>query len=268
MNKKNDILVVFSDVDGTLVHYPDHCSSNNANCNDDDEKLLDDADSSFFRLPPSSTGMQGFISSQTLVTCQELRRQREKLVLVSGMRTSTLFKRLPFLPRADAYCCDAGGRIFYPVKVPPKEKQEDDALIVHPESYPGATDNDLEPFTLVEDLEWRQKMSSPQAAGTDGYIGVEIATTQEKSPLPVSDRVGVLWDFARELSSQGYVLDTKGYATCFRVNRKQQHQTADADENFDQLLAGTAFPCPPGLATSTNLGCIDYYPVASGKRNW
>jgi hypothetical protein len=35
------------------------------------------------------------------------------LVLISGMRTTTLFQRLPYLPRADAYVSESGGTIFY-----------------------------------------------------------------------------------------------------------------------------------------------------------
>ena len=35
-------------------------------------------------------------------------------VLITGARTSTLLTRLPFLPAADAYVAENGGRIFYP----------------------------------------------------------------------------------------------------------------------------------------------------------
>ena len=35
-------------------------------------------------------------------------------VLITGARTSTLLARLPFLPAADAYVAENGGRIFYP----------------------------------------------------------------------------------------------------------------------------------------------------------
>jgi len=88
----DDIRIVFSDVDGTLVHYPE-------DFNDETEE----AGNRILKLPPSATGMQGIISSRTIVYCREL-RQKQKLVLISGMRTSTLLKRLPYLPRADAYC--------------------------------------------------------------------------------------------------------------------------------------------------------------------
>ena len=33
---------------------------------------------------------------------------------MTGARTSTLLQRLPFLPAADAYASENGGRIFYP----------------------------------------------------------------------------------------------------------------------------------------------------------
>ena len=33
---------------------------------------------------------------------------------MTGARTSTLLQRLPFLPAADAYVSENGGRIFYP----------------------------------------------------------------------------------------------------------------------------------------------------------
>lgn len=89
---KSDIRLVFSDVDGTLVHYPS-------------KTVASDEGNQIIKLPPSATGMQGVISSRTLVLCRELRRQQTvTLVLVSGMRTTTLLKRLPYLPRADAYC--------------------------------------------------------------------------------------------------------------------------------------------------------------------
>ncbi len=69
-------------------------------------------------LPPSKTGQRGVISSKTLQLCQKLRHRGMPFVLVSGMRSTTLFQRLPYLPRADAYVSESGGRIFYPVDIP------------------------------------------------------------------------------------------------------------------------------------------------------
>jgi len=61
------------------------------------------------------------------------------------------------------------------------------------------------------------------------------------------------------------VLDMESYSTCFRVNRK--HQMESGMDKFDALLRGE-IERPLGLATSINLGCIDFYPVDSGKKNW
>lgn len=112
-------------------------------------------------------------------------------------------------------------------------------------------------------MEWRSKMEKPNAAGTDGYEGKDGLGTEAK--VPVEERSGLLWNYALSLMDKGYVLDTKGYSTCFRVNRKQQ--TSITDEEFDALMTGKV-PRPAGLGTSTNLGCVDFYPIESGKKNW
>jgi hypothetical protein len=256
MKTTEDLAIVFSDIDGTLVHYP---------TDDDQEKGLQEEssnDNRILELPPSSTGMKGVISSKTLRQCQEVRRQGVKLVLVSGMRSSTLLKRLPYLPRADAYCCEAGGRIFYPI-----QQNEDTAgHTVTPASYDGARAQDLEAFGLVEDMDWRLEMGKLDAAGKDGFVSNELGDDNKKAPMSIADREGSLWEFARRLVADGYILDIKGYASCFRINRNQQ-TPGMSKKAFDALSDGSiAYPLE--LSTSTNLGCVDFYPVASGKKNW
>ena len=249
---------VFSDVDGTLVHYPTN------------ENNLVGGEEGIIHLPASSTGMRGVISSKTLKLCQDLRRkQNTKLTLVSGMRTSTLLKRLPYLPKADAYASEAGGRIFYPVN----DLNRYNGTVIKPIHFDGATEEEISPFGLVEDLHWRQEMSRESAAGNDGYVGdvfdifvnslneVESSSSQIKD---VSNRKGSLWGLANELQKEGFVLDTKGYSCCFRVNFKQQ--SGISEEKFHELSLRDVTQY--GLATSVNLGCIDFYPKMSGKKNW
>jgi hypothetical protein len=240
------IPIVFSDIDGTILHYPDEKSS----CAVEQEpgnRLLE--------LPPSSTGMVGVLSSRTLVQCRELRRLGVKFVLISGMRSSTLMKRLPFLPKADAYCCEAGGRIFVP---------SSSGYKVTPVRFDGADEEDLKPFFLREDMEWRSGMEEITAAGKDGFVGINHNDQQEETEIPLSIRQGALWQHASLLMEQGLVLDTKGYATCFRVNRKQQ----TSESLFELFLMKHAVACPPEFSSSTNLGCVDVYPSGSGKLNW
>ena len=251
-----ELLVVFSDLDGTLIHYPQDLLS------DDDTASRGRPGNRILKLPPSSTGLEGIISSGTLAKCRDLRAKGIKLVLVSGMRTATLLKRLPYLPRADAYCTEVGGRVFYPTDVlllPDKG-----GFVCDPKAYDGAKPADLQSFGLREDLEWRGLMKDKEAASEDGYAGNEV--NAEGDVIPVSKRRGILWQFASRLENEGLVVDTKGYSTCFRVNRKHQLDES-AKEKFDSLMRGDV-PFPPQLATSTNLGCVDFYPVGSGKKNW
>lgn len=275
--------IVFSDVDGALIHYP--------NGEDEDDSCVDPANR-ILTLPPSATGMTGVISSLTLQSCRALRKTGVKLVLVSGMRTSTLLNRLPYLPKADAYCSEAGGRIFYPTEPAPGEVEGDSDFQQQwtPVEFSGASSEDLRPFGLREDRAWRKRVGSAQGAGKDGYAGNEISSDRlcdaddeeeeclidydntagfpkQEEVIPVPRRTGALWDFARRLQDDhGLVLDTKSYSTCFRVNRKHQTGGPKGEENFRALLEGDIV-VPPQLAISTNLGCIDVYPASSGKRN-
>jgi hypothetical protein len=245
----SSIDVVFSDLDGTLIHYPK---------DPDDLSRLQNT-RGMILLPPSSTGMIGVMSSRTLKLCRDI-RQGVKFILVSGMRASTLLKRLPYLPKADAYCCEAGGRIFYPVA-----GERPNCLAILPFAFIGADSQDLEPFYLIEDMGWRREMEKSEAAGIHGYVGNEALFGDQSEAIPLEVREGILWSHARSLASRGFVIDMKGYSTCFRVNRK--HQTAEVLPHFD-LLASGQIPCPSELSTSSNLGCIDFYPASSGKRNW
>ena len=249
--------IVFSDVDGTLVHYP---------------RPLPDNDANIIALPPSSTGMRAIISPETLRLCRDIRQRGRKLVLVSGMRTTTLLHRLPYLPRADAYCSEAGGRIFYPTTSTSTTTSSNSSTegYITPLPYEGALTDDLQAFGLQEDLEWRQIME--KAAGPDGFIGQEIKVllTQAKAPplVPAAARQGPLWEFAQSLERRGLVLDTKGYATSFRVTTNQQSSSSPTAMETLRALQEGQIPLPPEVTMRTNLGSMDFYPKISGKKNW
>jgi hypothetical protein len=109
-------------------------------------------------------------------------------------------------------------------------------------------------------MDWRRRIEG--AAGTDGYESDGLGSD---ALVLVAERKGLLWDFARNLAAKGYIIDAEGYSSCFRVNRMQQ--TTLTGKDFETLLSGKVSH-PEGLATSTNLGCVDYYPAESGKKNW
>lgn len=240
------IKVVFSDVDGTLVHYPTHLTKDQGKGDDDDTQILDKDGYETLFLPPSSTGMRGVISRKTLDLCQILRKEHGvKLVLVSGMRSTTLLQRLPYLPLADAYCSEGGGRIFYPTG----RYDEDDRL------------------QLKEDLSWRRKLENSNAAGSGGYFNklaeesiVNVISNENDviGSTPIMERRGKLWDFARVLMSKGWIIDFKGYATSFRI--KFRSDSPGSTKELLELIPGE-------LSTSINLGMADVYPRASGKVN-
>lgn len=242
------LLAVFSDIDGTLVHYPES------------HDLAQDTKEGWILLPRSKTGTVGVISELTIESCQALRRKGVRLVLVTGARTSTLLQRLPYLPLADAYVTENGGRIFYPTKEPPPVNSRNQKCFVF-EHY---SEPDNQSVTIVEDSEWRQHMQS--IVDSSGYPGNEMNDGPAASRIALPQRQGVLWEYARKLEQTGIVLDTNGYATCFRINRKQQRDA----QIFDDLLRQTndaIVQLPDGLVSSINLGCMDVYPGISGKKN-
>jgi len=196
-----------------------------------------------------------------------------KFVIISGMRTRTLLQRIPFLPSADAYCCEGGGQIFYQIPVGKPKNCETTSIIddsgeeadvenktmgtALPEIYESRNEEGAVQghFRLQEDMEWRKIMGHVSAAGPDGYDGI----------VDIQKRDGLLWSFARKLVKMGWVIDYSGYGTCFRVHRgKQLHKAKQSKEIFDVELPNLK---PAGLACSTNLGCVDFYPDRSGKKN-
>jgi len=335
IENNDEICIIFSDLDGTLIHYPDN-----------KEDKLSNKDG-LLKLPKSSTGMSGIISSQTLCSIRNIRNgncggvggsnSNVKFVLISGMRTSTFLQRLPYLPKADAYATENGGRIFYPLPVQNinnnnnnnnNDTTNKNTFWVKPKRFKGSTKDDLIPFGIHEDMNWRKKMINTKALGGrgDGYDDrdddsdgntsddnssgyASFALLDQKQEDVLRERDGLLWDFARDLiHNKHFKIDTKGYSTCFRVNRKHQNQNQrnveSSSENkfifkFEDLYNGKLLNQPPWIidddtntdngnnnaidedghiilsepiqskiAWSVNLNCVDFYPSISGKKNW
>ena len=81
-------MAVFSDIDGTLVHYPKNLMQQSSG--DGDTHHVKDADNNnendLLYLPPSKTGQRGVISFKTLRLCQQIRNEGVPFVLVTGAR--------------------------------------------------------------------------------------------------------------------------------------------------------------------------------------
>lgn len=76
------------------------------------------------------------------------------------------------------------------------------------------------------------------SAGPDGYDNILETNnlTQLNDNVIDERRRGRLWECAQSLIDQGYIIDTEGYATSFRINRKLQTND-DLLQNFDNFIA-------------------------------
>lgn len=142
---------------------------------------------------------------------------------VAGARLGTLLARLPFIPAADAYVCEGGGRIFYPAC---------------PLDCPAAA-------PLAEDMAWRRMQ-----AGAAGPPGQDVT--------PPEQRDGRLWEFFRHLKATAPLVhaDAVSYTTAFRL-KGPSDAVAAAIQGLPEGLAtalnlGAADVFP---ATSGKVGC-------------
>ena len=212
--------IVFTDLDGTLIHYPGH----------DGCPVLDpDAADSVITLLPSTTGLRGVISAATLAGLAALRAlPGVRLVIVSGARSSTLDRRLPYLPACDAIAVEGGGRLYWAGRRAAA-------------GTPVVAD-------LSEDLEWRAAH-----AATAG-------PPSQNEETPPEQRQGALWDAYRALVADGWAPDAVAYSTAFRLPlRTDRTGKTGAD------LAAALAALPLSLQATSNLGCADVLPATSGK---
>lgn len=227
--------LLFTDIDGTLVHYGDAQnawgasapSAGGGSATNRESEWVDWADAAtgalhrVLHLPPSSTGKRGAIGELTLRLLAEAHAQGDvAVVVVSGARSTTLSSRLPCLPPATALAAENGGRLWW-----------------HRADRPTLAQ-------LEEDASWRDAHA----------VGAGPRANDALAPL---HRSGPLWDAYRAFISDGWTPDAAGYTTSFRLPLRAGKTEADLDAALARL--------PPTLAHSRNLGCADVYPVSSGK---
>ena len=205
-------------------------------------------------LPPSTTGRVGVISRATLELCAALRASGVCLAIVSGARTATLLTRLPFLPAADAYVSENGGRIFYPAGAAPASGVSDGGGGPAAAAAAAAAAALPTACPLVEDLEWRALLAP-------------VAGPPRQEATPPEQRAGALWDHYRALAAAGWRLDALGYATAFRLHAPPAQEASTAAHAAPDVAAAAAASAarPACLKASVNLGVLDFYPAAAGK---
>lgn len=222
--------VLFSDLDGTLVHYPKDFAAYAEIVSEDDGAGVATIRYSATGATrecvvlTSLTGGKSYISRETVALVARLREMGVAFVIITGARSSTYLQRRPALPDADFEFCENGGRMLAGGRLVP---------------------------------EW-----SDTFAAQVGPIAERVAILPDGLPEH-KDREGTLWDLHREMVAGGWHVDARDYNTNFRVDvAKSEGKSVD---DFFQAVQGKLRPL--GLATSFNLGKADIYPAASGKAN-
>lgn len=227
--------VTFSDLDGTLVHYPKEFSSYADIVHTDDSTdrvVIEYKDSKIRRTCialPSKTGGIGYISERTHDLVKQLRNlPNTRFVIITGARASTYAGRRLLLPTSDFEFFENGGR-----------KLIDGHL----------------------DHSWSDQFQ--QSVGDIPHVADLSPTAEMKEPV---ERDGKLWDLYRTLKAQHWYLDADDYTTNFRINiKKSEGKTPEQFLNLirNELDIKTNY----GLDSSFNLGKADIYPLKSGKAN-
>jgi len=173
---------IFSDLDGTLVHFPAWFEKHGSKIISRDEGAKravcesPTGETRDCRLLPSSTMGDGLVSERSAELVQQLRSEGILFVIVTAARKSTLMERWPLLPDSDVYCCETGSRVY------------------------------LHDGTL--DADWASRFE-------------HVCGPLERE-LDVDSRPEPLWQFFRLLRTKvpGLKCDSRSYYGCFRVDTK------------------------------------------------
>eukprot|EP00928_Gymnodinium_smaydae_P037362 TRINITY_DN25951_c0_g3_i1.p1 TRINITY_DN25951_c0_g3~~TRINITY_DN25951_c0_g3_i1.p1 ORF type:complete len:323 (-),score=58.29 TRINITY_DN25951_c0_g3_i1:216-1184(-) len=221
------VRAIFSDLDGTIVHFPKWFEAHGTKVISRDLEAKravvqsPSGETRECRLLPSSTMGDGFVSERTIELVKALRDEGIIFVIVTAARKSTLFERHPMLPACDAACCETGSRVYL------------------------GTDDGLTGL----DLEWASRF--------------EHITGPLERELDVSERPEPLWAFFRLLQTSvpGLKCDSRSYYGCFRVDTNDDPAVESA------LREVIASKLPAGVDWAMNLGKFDFFPAATGKGN-
>jgi hydroxymethylpyrimidine pyrophosphatase-like HAD family hydrolase len=222
--------VLFSDLDGTLVHYPKDFGEYAAIVAEDDAaktatiRYNVSGETRACLALTSMTGGKAYISVKTGELVGRLRALGVMFVIITGSRASTYVQRRGQLPEADYEFFENGGRMLVRGKLDPT---------------------------------WTDCF-----AAQSGPVASRDALLPDDLPPPM-EREGELWALYRELAANGWHVDARDYATNFRVDIVKSE--GKSVEDFKAAVDGKLDAL--GLATSFNLGKADIYPAGSGKAN-
>ena len=227
--------IIFSDLDGTLVHFERHFSAFGEVTDKDVERgtatyvCRTSGAQRPCRLLPTSTMGAGLLSERTCELVDALRARGVLFVFISGARKSTMLQRLPLLPAADFAVAETGGRMYA--------------------------------------LAGRYKTASAEQLDPEWTARVEAEVGPIEDVRDVEHRAGALWDWCRELQRRGMRCDTRSYTCCFRVDCRADDDVEGAAGSEAALREAMATSMPAGVAYAQNLSKFDFFPSISGKGN-
>ncbi|KAF6000388.1 hypothetical protein F1559_000470 [Cyanidiococcus yangmingshanensis] len=270
-------LTLFSDIDGTLVHYRDQLDASVKVEPDLEDRgrvnLIYDTVPRIVvpcRVLPTLTSGCGYLSERTVALIDALRAHSVFVALLTGARSSTLYRRLSLLPQVDAIAWENGGRLVWRAESAYVEDRGWAHLL---EQWTGP-----HPFYPSDESLVSSNATTKKAAGVP---------SSDTEPADASAIDAPLWRAATQLSTSGWVLDTRAYYTAFRVDvaaslqRGGMEWCRNAGESSDGArhdpLSEQTIHCaakeiraqvtPLGLQMALNLGKADVFPLCSGKRN-
>eukprot|EP00871_Galdieria_phlegrea_P003792 jgi/Galph1/4413/GphlegSOOS_G3121.1 len=224
--------VIFSDLDGTLLHYPEHLERfietlwfQNDYLNrfstvvpvDETRAVVRYKDSGEERVcvpVPSSTRGSAYISMRTFELINHIREKGIIFVYVTGARSTTFESRRHLLPQVDFEVCESGGRITRQGK----------------------------------EVDWNSYIMQ--------QINLDCSEPANQNLIP-------LWETYRLLQGEGFHVDARGYLTQFRLD------LSNADPSLIKLWKEKYEPSMKArnLQVVYNLNKIDILPSISGKKN-
>ena len=301
-----DVKAIFSDIDGTIVHYHDPLVSQGY-------VLVKDAqppslgaipgspdfvpEKAIWKHQPSGTEIEcyrvpsmtlggGYISCRTLELVELLRQRYDiKFCIVTGARTGTLQARrgCGVLPRADFDVAEGGGRIWQQSYKAPAEPQfveclwqaAEEQLVGDQDAVLGT--NRVPSFIPSFETEVAAKLFpfgfTEKSQHDDAWLNRFIATIgpweendKEEDPLK---RQGKLWDAYRQLA-QDYPkckLDAASYCSAFLLDHREALKEDPEIENKLRLRFETEFNDKYDVSFFTNLGKGHISASQLGKRS-
>lgn len=218
---------VFSDLDGTLVHYQKSFELHGCRIVRSDSTSAVVAspagEERRCRVVRSSTLGIGLVSERTCDLVDALRAEGVLFVVVTAARKSSLLERWPLLPACDVRVCESGSRIYI-------EDTLEREFASRFEHITGPLERELDPEARPE-LLWAWYR----------YLGQRLPTELKR--------------------------DARSYYGMFRVDTRGHLERHVPSQHEAALAALITSEMPPELSSASNLGMVDFFPSASGKGN-